>query len=79
MLRGSPTIWAKSLSMWIGLKSPDAPAYRCGRYLSGVTRSSEMESPWFRSDTVQTPRTMFVHVPRTTSSPSWLTETDSKT
>src|SRR4051794_33684656 len=31
--------------MWIGLKSPEAPAYRCGRYLSGVTRSSGIWSP----------------------------------
>src|SRR3954467_8961286 len=47
MFDGSPTAVANSLSMWIGLKSPDAPAYRCGRYLSGVTRSSSIWSPSF--------------------------------
>src|SRR4051812_12940343 len=49
MLPGSPTALANSGSMWIGLKSPEAPAYRCGRYLSGVTFSSGMESPSFSS------------------------------
>ena len=73
MLRGRPTCLANSVSMWIGLKSPDAPAYRCGRYLSGVTLSSGMASP------VHTPLTMLVQVPRTTSWPSWLVDTDSNT
>src|SRR4051812_18775332 len=45
MLPGRPTALANSGSMWIGLKSPEAPAYRCGKYLSGVTRSSGRESP----------------------------------
>src|SRR5436305_5935322 len=49
MLPGSPTALANSGSMWIGLKSPEAPAYRCGRYLSGVTRSSSIWSPSFTS------------------------------
>src|SRR4051794_19952522 len=49
MLPGSPTAFANSGSMWIGLKSPDAPAYRCGRYLSGVTFRSGMGSPTFSS------------------------------
>src|SRR3954469_10281652 len=47
MFDGSPTACANSRSMWIGLKSPDAPAYRCGTYLSGVTRSSSILSPSF--------------------------------
>src|SRR4051794_16294662 len=45
MFCGRPTALANSGSMWIGLKSPDAPAYRCGRYLSGVTRRSGRDSP----------------------------------
>src|ERR1700710_1845150 len=49
MLRRRPTALAKSGSMWIGLKSPEAPAYRLVRYLSGVTRSSGTASPALKS------------------------------
>ena len=58
---------ANASSMWIGLKSPEAPAYRTVTYGSGVISSSIGSL------------TMFLHSAVQTVSPRWFSDTDSNT
>ena len=80
MFCGRPTAFANSGSMWIGLKSPEAPGVPVRDVLVGShAQRGNVGAGLELGVCHQPPLTMLVQVPFTVVWPSWLVDSDSNT